>query len=119
MNANNYKIEEFLSAVEGLLDVICVCETLSILRPFVGKVHGYDFVNKVSKSYQSGGVAFYVNDCHTYEIVEDVFFSQCGVDDLWIKLKLENNKSMIVGNLYRHPSSSFVQLQENFLRILD
>ena len=118
--ANLYKIEEFLSAVEGLPDVICVCETwLTILRSFVGKLHGYEFVNKVSKGNRSGGVAFFVKDCHTYEIVEDVFFSQCDVDDLLIKLKLGNNKSIIVGNLYRHPSSSFVQFQENFLRILD
>jgi len=61
LNANIYKIEEFLSAVEGLPDVIYVCETcLTILRPFVGKLHGYDFDNKVSRSNQSGGVAFFV-----------------------------------------------------------
>ena len=51
--------------------------------------------------------------------MEDVFFIQCDVEDLLLKLKLGNNKSIIVGNLYRHPSSSFVQFQENFLRILD
>ena len=120
LNANLYKIEEFLSIVENLPDVICVCETwLTSLRPFIGKLQGYDFVNKISNSNQSGGVAFFIKDCHTYEIVEDVCFSQCDVDDLWIKFKLESNKSMIVGNLYRHPSSSFTLFQENFLRVLD
>ena len=59
LNANLCKIEEFLSLVENLPDIICVCETwLTSLRPFVGKLHGYDFVNRISKSNQSGGVAF-------------------------------------------------------------
>ena len=120
LNANIYKIEEFLSVVEGLPDVICVCETwLTNLRPFVGKLYGYDFVNKLSNSNQSGGVAFFVRACHSYEVVEGVSFEQCDVDDLWISIKLENNKSFIVGNVYRHPSSGIDTLKKNFLNVLD
>ena len=80
---------------------------MNSLRPFVGKLHGYDFINSISKSNQSGVVAFFGKDFHIYEIIEDVFFGQSDVDDLWLKVKLGNNKSMIVGNLYRHLSSSF------------
>ena len=58
---------------------------------------------------RSGGFAFFVKNSHTYETVEDLFFSQCDEDDLLIKLKLGNNKSITVGTFYRHPSSSFVQ----------
>ena len=37
LNADIYEIEEILSVVEGLPDVICVCETwLTNLRPYVG-----------------------------------------------------------------------------------
>ena len=72
-----------MSVAEGLPDVICVCETLlTNLRPFVGKLYGYDFVNKLSNSGQSGGVAFFVKTCRSYEIVEGVSFEQCDVDDL-------------------------------------
>ena len=50
-----------MSVAEGLADVICVGETwLTNLRPFVGKLYGYDFVNKLSNSNQSGGVEFFV-----------------------------------------------------------
>ena len=75
LNANIYKIEKFLSVVEGLPDVICVCETWSTnLRPFVCKLYWYDFVNKLSNSNQSGGVAFFVRACHSYEVIEGVSF---------------------------------------------
>ena len=58
-NANLYKIEEFLNLIEGLPDVICDYETwLTSMRPFIGNLEGYDFVNRISTSYQSGGVAF-------------------------------------------------------------
>ena len=48
LNTNVYKIEEFLNAVEGLPDVICVCETwLTSMRPSNGKLEGYEFVNRI------------------------------------------------------------------------
>ena len=85
----------------------------------MGKLHGYDFVNKLSNSNQSGGVAFFVRACHSYEVVEGVSFKQCDVDDLWISIKLGNNKHLILGNVYRHPSSTFNTFKENFVKVLD
>ena len=71
LNANLYKIEEFLNSVEGLPDVICVCETwLTSMRPFIGKLEGYEFVNRTSNSNQSGGVAFFVKNYLNYKVVE-------------------------------------------------
>ena len=88
LNANVYKIEEFLSSVEGLPDVICVCETwLTSMRPFIGKLEGYEFVNRTSNSNQSGGVAFFVKICLDYEDVEDMSLNQYDVDDLWINVE--------------------------------
>ena len=64
-----------------------MCETwLSNLKPYVGKLYGYDFVNKLSNSNQSGGVEFFVRACHSYEVVEEVSFEQCDVNDLWISI---------------------------------
>ena len=120
LKANLCKIEEILSLVENLPDIICVCETwLTSLRPFVGKLQRYDFVNWISKSNQSGGVVFFVKDFHNYEIIKDVVFGESDVDNLWLKVKLSNNKSMVVSNLYRHPSSLFTVFQENFVHVLD
>ena len=116
INANLHKIEEFFNLVKNLPDIICVCETwLTSLRPFMGKLHGYDFVNKLSNSNQSGGVAFFVRACHSYEVVEGISFKQCDVDDLWISIKLGNNKHLILGNVYRHLSSTFNTFKENFV----
>ena len=46
-------------------------------------------------------------------------FKQCDVDDLWISIKLRNNKHLILGNVYRHPSSTFNTFKENFVKVLD
>ena len=70
MNANVYKIEEFLNSVEGLPHLICVFETwLTSMRPFIGKLEGHEFVNRISNSNQSGGVALIVKICLDYEVV--------------------------------------------------
>ena len=69
-------------------------------------------MNKISYSNQSGGVAFCIKDRHTSEIVEDVFFGQDDVDDLWIKFKLGSNKSMKFGNLYRHTALNLLCLSK-------
>ena len=67
----------------------------------------------MSNSNQSRGVAFFVRACHSYEVVEGVSFEQCDVDDLWIFIKLKNNKYFIVGNVYRRPSSAIDTFKEN------
>ena len=46
-------------------------------------------------------------------------FEQCDVDDLWISIKLKNNKSFIVGSVYRLPSTAFDTFKENSLNVLD
>ena len=60
----------------------------------------------------------FVKDCQNFEIIEDVFFGQSDMDDLLLKVMIGNNKSMVVGNLYRHQSSSFTVFQEKFVRVL-
>ena len=55
----------------------------------------------------------------SYEVVEGVFFEQCGVDGLCINVKIENNKSLIFGNVYRQQRSAFNTLKESFLNVLD
>ena len=78
-----------MNAVENLPDVIYVCETLlTSLRPFIGKLQGYDFVNNISNCNQSVCDVFFIKYCHTNEIVENIFFGKYDVDDLWIKFKL-------------------------------
>ena len=71
------------------------------------------------KYNQPGDVAFFVRACNSYEIVEGVSFVQCDVDDLLISVKLKNNKSFRVSNVYRHLSSAFDTFKENFFNILD
>ena len=47
INANLHKIEKFLCLVKNLPDIVCVYETWLIsLKHFMGKLHGYYFVNK-------------------------------------------------------------------------
>ena len=61
----------------------------------------------------------FVRACRSYEVVKGVFFEQCDVDDLWINVKIENNKSLIFGNVYRQQRSAFNTLKESFLNVLD
>ena len=65
-------------------------------------------------SNQSGGVVLFIRAGHSNKVVKGVSFEQCDVDDLLVNIKLENNKFVIVGNVYRHPSSVFAILHKNF-----
>ena len=48
-----------------------------------------------------------------------MYFEECDVDDLWISIKLENNKSLILVNMYRHQSYTSKTFKENFVNVLD
>jgi len=39
-------------------------------------------------------------------------------EDVWIELKINNNKNLIVGSMYRHPSNVFKQFENEFINII-
>ena len=89
------------------------------MRPFIGKLEDFEFVNRISNSNQSGGVAFFVEICLDYEIVEDMCLNLCNLDDLWINVKLVNSICVIIGNVNRNTSYMFALFKKNFLNAID
>ena len=87
------------------------------MRSFVDKLEGYEFLLRTSNSNQSGVVAFFVRICLDYEVVGDASLNQVDVDDLWINFQLGNCKCVIVGNVYRYPSSVFTLFEKKFFML--
>ena len=80
---NFSKLCELLSNICVLPDIIVLSETwMSNSSFFKPALPGYNFIYSPSVSNRSGGVAFFVKTCRSYEIVEGVSFEQCDVDDL-------------------------------------
>ena len=70
-------------------------------------------------SNQSGGVVLFIRAGHSNKVVKGVSFEQCDVDDLLVNIKLENNKFVIVGNVYKYPCSALATFKEYFRHVLD
>ena len=48
------------------------------------------------------------------------YFDFCGSEAIWIKLRLsKNNKSLLIGTVYRHPKENMNEFIEDFSECLE
>ena len=66
--------------------------------------HNLIFNNRVAK--RGGGVAMYVPDHFTFNVLDDINLMNQGMESVFIEIILEKRKNVIVGTVYRPPSSN-------------
>ena len=70
----------------------------------------YSFLHKDSKT-NAGGVALYVKRKIEFSVKDKIHFNINGCKDLWIEIKQNLGKKIIVGVIYRHPKYNFQEFQ--------
>ena len=105
----NAKFNELLAYIETFevnnchVSAICLQETW-IRNDFdlaYFEIPGYNLISYPSSCSTHGGVAIYLNKCFDYKVL-DLYNDSNVWDGLFIEVKL-NNKSLIIGNIYRPP----------------
>ena len=120
LHINSRSISKNFDSVEILLrslinysfSVIGISETwLHANSPDVYNIPEYDMLHADRKEGRGGGVALYIRKDLTYKLRKDIHIH--GVEDIYIELKNESGKNVIIGTLYRPPSYNVSEFLEH------
>ena len=98
--------------------MICLSETrLYDRNPIAAISLGYRLFYCKSKT-KAGGSAIYVSDDIDCQQLDNVKIKVDGYEDIWLKLNFNRNESLIVGAIYRHPSSKIKFFEDAFVNVI-
>ena len=107
------ELRTFLTILNHPFDVLCISETrLHANEPLVNiDIEGYNFLHKETTS-QCGGVGIFIKTGYEFEILDSLTRSHHNIcESIFIEIKNEKKKNLIVGCIYRHhtPVSDFLE----------
>ena len=115
LNGNFNKLESLINELQFNPSVICVSETwLNSNRHFIYSLKGYDFVNKPGNN-QAGGTSIFIKSDLHHNIITSLDMKIPNCEDLWLEITLPNNRKLIIGSIYRHPTYNFSIFQDKLL----
>ena len=126
LHINSRSISKNFDSVESLLQsltnfsfsVIGLSETwLHVNSPDMYNIPDYDMLHADRKEGRGGGVALYVKTNIDYRLRKDIHVE--GVEDIFIEVKNDNGKNILVGILYRPPSNNTTNFLEHFDEMLE
>ena len=103
------------------IDLILLCETFLTEKnkncyPLEG--HAFTQLNRSTRS--GGGVCIYAKEQLKFNFRNDLsLFDEHNFESIFIELECEKGKNIIVGEIYRNPSSDFNNFKTNYEKILD
>ena len=116
---NFIKLYDLLCDISVLPDIIALSETwVSKTSFFKPNLPGYNYVFTPTTSNRSGGVAFFIKETIQFQINRDLNFKCASCENLFVKLHLSNNKTVIVGVIYRHPGYNYTDFLNCFEKLL-
>ena len=83
-------------------------------NPFVYSLKNYSFINQPGVG-KVGGAGIFIKDNINYTKIEDFNLNLKNCEDIWIKLIISSNESLIISSIYRHPSYDIQKFQELML----
>ena len=111
LNCNFENLNQLLTKTKLKPIVICLTETwMTPSKTMLHNLPGYNFISKDSNS-KCGGCALFIKDNYKYNILNEYNLYADSCEDIWIDLELPGNKTIIIGNIYRHPNHNFNQFE--------
>lgn len=120
LTKNKNKIEELLQELTKEPDIIAISESkLNDKNIEQAELKNYHLENCNSLS-NAGGVAIYVNNFLRFSKIEKFTIATVHSETLFVEIKLKNRKKgLVIGVVYRHPSSSLLPFQNQFTQTLN
>ena len=89
----------FLALCRSPPDIICITEIRLQAEPLIDVgLPGYTFIHENSPTI-IGGVAMYIKNSIKFERPGKYNFEVSGCENIWIDVKLNNNKNLIIGTV--------------------
>ena len=101
------ELRTLIGVLDHPFDVIGITETrLHDLNPLTNiDIEGYEFKHTPTGT-QCGGSGMYIKSCHEFEIIQELTQSHLDISEsLFVELKMNGHKNIVVGCIYRHHST--------------
>ena len=109
---NNFdSVNEMFGKCSTLPDVIALTETRLKKGKIIPDLNNYSFECKDSPT-EAGGVGVYVSNDLTYCISKDLCLNVNHCKNVWLKIKTNEGKDLIIGIIYRHPGHHFQHFRD-------
>ena len=69
-------------------------------------IDGYDFILNNRSKKSGGGVALYLSNCFEFTVLHELNFINEFIESLFVEISIPQSKNIIVGIIYRPPSSN-------------
>ena len=118
LQKNIDKLEEFLSEFSKKIDIVCLSETrLHEHNVCNVNIPGYNLFYHNSPT-RAGGAAIFVSN--TLKCAELTYLklnvSLC--EEIWVEVSSSSNENVIIGTMYRQPSSNLFNFEDKFAKSL-
>ena len=113
------KLNQYLSQLPKKLNIICLCETMlkdqNLKHAYLP---GYKLYHRNSNS-SAGGAAIFVVDNLKVKELNNLNLSIADVEDVWLEISDNTNKSLVVGRIYRHPHNDLGKFECAFVKTIN
>ena len=94
-----------LSLSSNKIDIYGACETFLVNDVSNNElnIQGYNMVRADRMGPRGGGIVVYIRDCYKFIHRDDL--NLLGIETIWIEVILSNRKNLMIGFVYRPPSS--------------
>ena len=109
-----HKLQSLLCDVNPTPDLIALSETWHNSSSFfIPSLPGYEFISSSFSCNKAGGVAIFLKSTYNYSVRSDLKIATARCKELWLEVQGINNRSAIIGVVYRHPGCKMSDLEKN------
>ena len=116
---NLNQVKDLLISIGKIPDIIAISETKLRDEGFHNvSLEGFEFVHHNSPT-NAGGVGLYIKQGINFNLITKPNLNIEGCEGIWIDVKMDNNKKVVIGAIYRHPKSNFIDFQTSFVNTIE
>ena len=110
LQKNLTSLNDFILTVKETPEIIAISETkLQDENIYNISIPGYVFLNTNSPT-RVGGVGLYISKELTFIRRRDLEITGDGIESCWVEITREKEKNIVIGCIYRHPSTDCAKL---------
>ena len=110
LQKNLTSLNDFILTVKETPGIIAISETkLQDENIYNISIPGYVFLNTNSPT-RAGGVGLYISKESTFIRRRDLEITGDGIESCWIEIMREKEKNIVIGCIYRHPTTDCAKL---------
>ena len=110
LQKNLTSLNDFILTVKKNPEIIAISETkLQDENIYNISIPGYVFLNTYSPT-RAGGVGLYISKELTFIRRRDLQITGDGIESCWVEIMREKEKNIVIGCIYRHPTTDCAKL---------